>query len=351
MKYLLSLLILFTILFFSCQQKKTEDEQKPGGEVSSTFDSTSLATTDIGKDSAKAFFFKYIFTPGESFKYRMTVISQNEQSVQADSNITAKANQRLIYIMNFKTVSLDEDSIAELVCTFTSINLKANVNGREITYQSDSNVDSTEKVKFAEYEAFLNNPFNIRVGKHGELVEIYKTDKIMNRFLSIRGLEDSLNAQNKAMFQENMSNQSIKPLLVQVFREVPEHQLAQDSTWSYKRESMPVLVFNIDYTNVYKIDKLEMLGDDRIAVVDGKIKTNITGNQTYSENGVNYKFDKPVTSASGKIYFNLDKGLIQKSRSQTSLKNSYKMEMPTPQGTKKGSARELTATTNVIELL
>ena len=114
---------------------------------------------------------------------------------------------------------------------------------------------------------------------------------------------------------------------------------------------MPVLVFNIDYTNVYKIDKLEMLGDDRIAVVDGKIKTNITGNQTYSENGVNYKFDKPVTSASGKIYFNLDKGLIQKSRSQTRLENSYKMEMPTPQGTKKGSARELTATTNVIELL
>ncbi|MCW8814072.1 MAG: DUF6263 family protein [Chlorobium sp.] len=351
MKYLITLFLLSTILFFSCQQKKTEEGQKTTEEVTSTFDSSALPTTNIGIDSTKSFFLKYNFKPGESFKYRMTVISKNEQSIQTDTVMAAKLDQRLIYIMNFKTESLDKDSIAELVCTFTSINLKANVNGQEITYQSDSGIDSTEKTKFAEYEAFLNNPFNIRVGKQGELIEIYKTDKIMNRFLSIRGLEDSLNAQDKVLFKEDMSNRSIKPLLVQIFREVPEHQLAKDSTWSYKRESMPVLVFKIDYTNVYKIDKLEMLGDEMIAVVDGMVKTNITGDQTYSERGVNYKFDKPVTSASGKIYINLDKGLIQKSRTETRMETTYKMEMPTPQGTKKGSAREFSSTTNVLELL
>jgi hypothetical protein len=140
-------------------------------------------------------------------------------------------------------------------------------------------------------------------------------------------------------------------LLVQILREVPENKLTKDSTWSFKRESLPVMIFQIDYTNLYKIEKLEMLGDDRIAIIDGVVQTKVTGNQTYSERGINYQFDKPITTANGKIYFNLDKGLIQKSRSETTMETSYRMEMPTPQGTKKGSAREQTTNINILELL
>lgn len=351
MKYLLTLFLLSALLFSACQEKKTEEEQKPTEEITSTFDSSALPTTEVEMDKDQSFFLKYNFKPGESFRYRMTVITQNEQTIEADSSMTAIMDQTLIYIINFKTLSVDTDTVAELQCTFSSINLKANVNGTNVSYQSGSLIDSTEKVKFAEYEAFLNNPFHIRVGKRGELIEIYKTDKIMNRFLSLRGLADSLNTQDKVMFKEDMSNRSIKPLLVQILREVPGHELAKDSTWSYKRESLPVMVFQIDYTNLYKIEKLEMLGDDKVVIVDGVVKTKVTGNQTYSERGINYQFEKPITTASGKIYFNLDKGLIQKSRSQTRMESSYRMEMPTPQGTKKGSAREITSNVNVVELL
>ena len=351
MKYVLTLLILSILISFACQQKKGEEEQKSTEEMTSTFDSSALPTTKVDMDENQSFLLKYKFKPGESFKYRMTVISQNEQSIEADTSMAAIMDQTIIYILYFKTISLDKDSVAEMQCTFTSVNLKANVNGTEVSYQSGSLIDSTEKVKFAEYEAFLNNPFYIRVGKNGELIEIYKTDKIMNRFLSLRGLTDSLSTQDKVMFKEDMSNRSIKPLLVQILREVPGHQLAKDSTWSYKRESLPVMVFQIGYTNLYKIEKLEMLGDDRIVIIDGVVQTKVTGNQAYSERGINYQFDKPITNASGKIYFNLDKGLIQKSRSQTRMETSYRMEMPTPQGTKKGSAREITSNTNVLELL
>ena len=351
MKYVFTLLVLSAVLFSACQQKKTEEEQKSTEEIASTFDSTALPTTKVEMDESQAFILKYNFIPGESFRYRMTAISQSEQSIETDTSMTATMDQTLIYVINFKTLSLDKDSIAELQCTFASVNLKANVNGTEFSYQSGSLIDSTEKVKYAEYESFINNPFNIRVGKNGELIEIYKTDKIMNRFLSLRGLTDSLSVQDKAMFKEDISNGSIKPLLVQILREVPEHPLAKDSTWSYKRESLPVMIFKIDYTNLYKIEKFEMLGDDKIAIVDGVVQTKVNGNQTYSERGINYHFDKPITSASGKIYFNLDKGLIQKSRSQTRMETSYQMEMPTPQGTKKGSAREITSNTNVLELL
>jgi hypothetical protein len=351
MKYLITIILLSVLTLLSCKENKTEDNQKSELEVTSTFDSSALKTSETIMDKEKKFFIKYNFKPGESFKYRMTVISQNEQNVQADTNITTVLNQTLIYIINFKTLSLDEDSIAELQCTFTSVNLKANVNDKEIIYKSEAKNDSTEQVKFAEYESFVNNPFNVRVGKDGNIVEIYKTDKIMNRYLSLRRLEDSLNTQDKVLFKEDMSNRSIKPLLVQIFREVPTHKVAIDSSWSYKRESLPVLIFKVDYTNIYKIEKLEMLDDEMIAVINGNVDAKITGENTYSERGINYQFDTPITSATGTIYFNLDKGLIQKSRTETRMQSTYRMEMPTPQGTKKGSASENTSNINVLELL
>lgn len=351
MKNLLITALLSLTLFISCQKEKSSEEQKAPEEIASTFDSTALATTSVDENEDQSFLFRYKFEPGKSFKYRLTTISDREQSITADSTISDNLTQTIIFVMNFKTLSLDIDSVAELECTFSSVNLKANANGIAVNYQSGAKMDSTERQKFPEYEALLNNSFNLRVGKQGEIIDIYKIDKIINKFLSIRGLLDSLTAQEKVMAQQDLTNRSIKPLLAQIFREVPEHKMAKDSTWSYNRESLPIMVFQVDYENSYKVESLEMLGDERLAVINGTLKTKVSGTETHSERGINYKFNKPITTAGGKIYFNLNKGLIQKSRSQTNLQNSYTMEMSTPEGIKKASAKEVTSNVNVIELL
>ena len=351
MKSLSIIALLLIIIFVSCQKEKPNEEQKAPEEIASTFDSTALATTSVDESEDQSFYFKYKFVVGESFKYRLTTISEREQSITTDSTMSDNLNQTIIFIINFKTLSLDADSVAELECTFSSVNLKAIANGIAVNYQSGAKMDSTERQKFPEYESLLNNSFSMRVGKQGEIIDIYKIDKIMNKFLSMRGLLDSLTAQDKVMAQQDLTNRSIKPLLAQIFREVPEHKMDKDSTWSYKRESLPIMVFQVDYENSYNVETLEMLGDEKLAVIDGVVKTNVSGKQTYSERGINYKFDKPITTAGGKIYFNLNKGLIHKSRSQTSLKNSYTMEMPTPDGVQKASAKEVTSNINVIELL
>ena len=351
MKNILTITLLSLLLFFSCQKEKSNEKQKAPEEISSTFDSTALATTSVDESENQSFFFRYKLVPGETFKYRLTTISEREQSITADSTMKDNLKQTIIFIMNFKTLSLDADSVAELECTFSSVNLKANANGIAVNYQSGAKMDSTERQKFPEYESLLNNSFNLRVGKQGEIIDIYKIDKIMNKFLSLRGLLDSLTAQDKVMAQQELTNRSIKPLLAQIFREVPEHKMAKDSTWSYKRESLPILVFQVDYENLYKVETLEMLGNEKLAVINGVVKTKVSGKETHSERGINYTFNKPITTAGGKIYFNLNKGLIQKSRSQTNLQNSYTMEMPTPEGVQKASAKEVSSNINVIELL
>jgi hypothetical protein len=114
---------------------------------------------------------------------------------------------------------------------------------------------------------------------------------------------------------------------------------------------MPVMVFQIDYTNLYKVEKFEKMDDEVIAVIDGVVDVQVSGEPTYSEQGINYKFEMPISSASGKIYFNVDKGLVQKSKTQTRLETAYTMEMATPQGLQKGSTREVIINRNILELL
>jgi hypothetical protein len=263
----------------------------------------------------------------------------------------SKVEQTLIYILDLKTVSVDEDSIAEIECTVRSVNMEASGMGNEVSYQSGSGIDSSELAKFAEHESFINTPFSLRVDKNGRLIEIYKIDKIMNRFLNLRGLKDSIRTEDLPMLKQDLSERVIKPFISQIIREVPNHKMAIDSTWNYKRQSFPVMTFNIEITNVYKIGKLELFEGQKVAVIDGTIKSKVSGEKTYSEGGVNYQFETPISSASGKIYFNLQRGLIQKSRTETRMENAFTVEMPTPQGMQKGNTREVTTNVNVLELI
>lgn len=351
MKNLLAIILLSILIFSACQKEKSVTEDKSSTETASTFDSTALKTTIIDPSENQSFLFRYKFVTGETFKYRLTTIAQSEQSIVADSTMSDKMSQTIIFILNFKTLSMDEDSVAELECTFSSINLKASAKGKEVTYLSGSQMDSTERVKFAEYESYIDNPFNLRIGKLGEIIDIYKIDKIMNKFLSLRGLSDSLSAQQKVMASQDLIGRSIKPLISQIFREVPEYKMAVDSTWNQKRESRPIMVFQVDYENQYKVASLEMLGDEKLAVITGSVKTTVVGDPNYTERGIKYNFDKPISTATGKIYFNLNKGMVQKSRTESRMENGYRMEMPTPEGVKKGSAKEIGTNVNVIELL
>lgn len=347
MKNIFVFILISLTLLVSCSKEKTEQKDEATTELASTFDSTALSTKAIDSTEDLSFLLRYKFVPGESFKYRMTTISERQQSIVTDSTLSDQLKQTIIFIINFKTLSVDNDSVAELECTFNSVNLKANANGIDISYQSGNQADSTQREKFPEYESFVNNSFNLRVGKLGEIVEIYKVDKIINQLLSIRKLSDSLSTEQKTMIQQDLILKTIKPVLAQIFREVPSHKMGKDSTWSYKRESMPVMVFQVDYENQYKMDNMEMLGDDKIAVISGSIKTNVNGKSSFTEQGVSYKFEKPISTASGKIYFNLDKGRIQKSRSQSEMKNAYQME----QGIKKAQAKEESSNVNILELL
>ena len=132
-KYTIIILAL-AMLLFSCDNKKSAEEQTE--EINLTqVDSSDLVTTAV-EDEDEFFFFRYRLNEGETLNYRLTVISQSEQNIVADTSISQSFNQTVKYAINFQVIELDEDSVAELMCTISAVNLDASLNGEVISYKS-----------------------------------------------------------------------------------------------------------------------------------------------------------------------------------------------------------------------
>lgn len=344
----LMMLILTTILLSACGDKK--ESPVVGEKNKYNFDTTDVKTT-ASDNPAEAFMLGYNFEEGTSYNYRITTIAETKQTLNADTVIVQKVNQTINYLLNVKLVSKDEEGFMDLTCTFTSIKLEADANNDHISFESSTVKDSLEKVKFADYFSLINNPFEVRINQTGELLEIGKTDKIVNTFLKIRGLKDSVKTDDISRMKYDLGEGMLKPLIVQVVRKMPGKEMAKDSTWNNVQPASQFMVFQVVNTTLYKVLNLEKLDDDKVAVIDAGLMTDVRGNNHYEEGGIKYNFNKPVTNASGKIYFNISKGCLQKSRTKTVLDVSYTMEMQTPQGLQKGKRTEFISNTNIVELL
>ncbi len=86
-------------------------------------------------------------------------------------------------------------------------------------------------------------------------------------------------------------------------------------------------------------------------MIDAGINFKYTGEPKVNQGNVSYSFQKPISTAEGKIYFDVDKGIQIKSRTKTRLEISYTMEANTPKGKQKGSRRDVITNTNILELL
>ena len=347
MKHLLFLLP-FIFILVGC---KKEVDKPVDNKDKYAIDTTEIKTTQL-ENQNEQFYIKYAFDKGKDYEYRLTNIAENTQTVNAnDTLLSQKVKQTLTYLIKLKVLDIDVDSIYEVSFNITSVKLEADANGEKYFFESSTSKDSTDRVRYSEYVAVLNNPFNIRVSKIGEIVEIYKADRIVNEFLKLKGAADSVTAAEKDFLKKDMIERALKPIVVQVFRQLPDKIMAKDSLWTNPQEPTKLMVFQVQNTSTYKIKSLELFNNDKIAVIDAGLKTIISGNNKVTDRGATYVFNKPTTYAEGKIYFNLAKGCVQKSKTNSKIQISYSMEVPTPKGLEKGMKSEIVLNTNILELL
>lgn len=348
-KYFLIITLLTTLIISACGEKKSDTPDS--SQLDSTvyaYDSTEIKAQPVEDNSQ--FQLTYNFKQGDVTRYRLTTISDNSQTYKTDTSITMKLHQEIVYVFDFIPKETDNDGVTEADIKIVGIKLSADVNGEKHSFEAGKDIDSAKSVRFAEFISLWNNPFSVRFNKSGEVLEVFRADKIANKFFTLRNA-DSLDTQTKNMVREDMVNSVLKPLVLQVIRKLPEKQLAKDSTWSISQPPIPLMVFQINYTNKYKVTSLEKLDSDRLAVIDASMDYNVTGETRAEERGVVYNFKKPVTTGDGKIYFNIDKGRIQKSKTKSYTEMFFTFDANTPQGKQKGSRKEIVSNVSILEML
>lgn len=345
---LLALSILFIFIAIGCGDKK--DEPIETTEDAFQFDSTDLKLEKI-EDENEIHSLEYKFRKGDKFRYRFSSITMNDQSIITDTSFGTKFQQTISYIIDLNINEVDQDGVADIAFNIISIKIDADVNGEKFDVKTDGVTDSLEKMEFAEHFALTQNPFIVRVDKKGDLIEFSRIDRMVNKFLEIRELTDSVTTEEKGELRNNFTQSVIKPLAQQIYRVLPAAPVAKDSSWSIQQQPFSVMVYQVNYQNIYKVAGFEKLGNDKIAVLDATVSSSVTGNDKASEGGVNYTFTKPTTSAEGKIYFNIEKGIIQKSKTSTETEFSMTMEAMSPQGMQKGTRKDKNINTNILELI
>jgi hypothetical protein len=347
MKYLYLFIITISFLFAGCSKK----EEKPlVNKNQYATDTSGLKTIPVSNPN-ESFSLKYTYEKGKKYHYRISSFSSDIETMKAESTMTQNFKQNSIYILELSPLETDQEGTIEISAVISSIKIDAWVDGQKLTYESGTVKDSTEKIKYSQYEALAKNPFSIRISKLGEILEIMRVDKILSKFFEINVKANAMNSEQKAALRMNFIEGLLRPLFVQIFRQIPDHSIAKDSTWSIAQPPVEAMVFKLENKNIYKVSSLEKLGDDKIAIIDGSIKSVITGNNKAVDRGVSYDFTKPDVNASGKIYFDISKGVIMKSKVITKTNTHVTMEAPSPKGIQKGERWGTTENTYVAELL
>jgi Family of unknown function (DUF6263) len=347
MKSIIVLALTIT-MFLGCGKKESNSKSEQNNAV--TFDSSDIKAKPV-ENPNQSFKINYLMDKDKPYTYRITTIASDKQRIESDTTISQTLNQSVIYLMDISLKNLDQDSVMEFNCNVNSVKVDADVNGQKYSYQSGKAIDSSAKINFSEYAALIDNPFSVRVGKDGEVLEIFRADKIVSKYLELRGIEDSVNSVQRNSIRQSLVNSGIKSLIVLVFRKIPRKQVAVDSSWSYKQPETQLMVYKVHPVNSFKIDKLEQYNGDKLATINAEMLTKFIGENKVTDRGVTYNFTTPESTGGGKIYFNLSKGLIQKSKTQSRFKIYFTMEGMGPNGKLKGSKTEVMTNTNIVELL
>jgi hypothetical protein len=339
---------IFVLIVFISLIGCDKGNDKPKSDNQTNSSGTQITDISAGR-KGNTFTLNYNLVKGKDYKYKITSFSHQVENVKSgDSSVTNKADQNATYILDLKLDNIDKDGVYNLNCQISSINLDLNVNGMKESYKSGATSDSIVKKKFAQYDAIANNDFGVRVNKTGEISEISRIDQMTDKFLNEEGYADSVNQNQKDQLRMRISEGIIRPIITQVFRELPKKSVGVDSTWSINQPKAEVLIFQSENTMNYKLKSIKTSGSNKLAQISAGLSTSFEGKNTVTNNGVTYHFKKPKAEGSGEIVFNLTDGMLQNSKTTSKIEISFSADLPTGKN-KKGEKTSVTTVKNGVE--
>lgn len=334
------LLVLFLLVFIAaCGSKEGSNSGSDSTNVADKFTETIDEPVVL----------KYNYKVGQKFAYRLTTISESKQKIEADTTITTDVDQTVKYEIGLTVNKVDTTGNSELSVVVNAVSLKSSLNGDITQYDSKVSPNLGVDNSIIDYRVLLNKPFVIELSKTGEVTNITNVTKILDAFILHQFPGQPINPEQKKEIEARMNNGIIMPITQQLFKVLPNKEVNKDSVWTRNYVS-PFAVFQTDNTVTFKVVGFNK--DETSVKIDMNLVSIPTGNTDATENGVNYKFEKPKVSGTGSIDFNYEKSMINKSSTETNI--SIKMSMEGKTADNKTSIvkrNDSTKNINIVEIL
>ncbi len=307
--------------------------------------------TACSKPKNEKTLFKYAFKKGQELKYKLTTINEASELIKADSTTNTEVSETANYTIALSVLEIDADTVAEFNVNITAIDLYSKLNGKETRYNSAEQMKPEDKQPFIQYDAILNSPFRMRLNGKGEIIEVTRLDKIIDKLLALQPPPKPLTAEEKAMVTKNITERAIQPLVQQLFRLLPGKVVAVDSTWTY---SYPNVVGKMQINNkvTFKYKEMQTEGGQNIAKVEATLSNTIQGEKSMSDGAVTAVFEEPRISGGGTVFFDTENGILKNSETFTTQEFKVVLTSSNPAEAKKKTDRKQTSKNTLrVELL
>ncbi len=318
MKKLFILTLLTVIFVVGCKKESKEPEQKI---TSNQIDTVNIQLIKINEDVSLL----YDLPVNSTIRYKFTSYQKNTQSILLDSAITGFVEQKVDYI--FKLTVKEKENNGNMDLNIQCEDIKAIIsssNGEKVTFDAaNPPVDSLTKMQTKNFAILAGVNFSARVSPTGDVIDVYRSDEIINRIIS--GAPRKPSEEEKLALKKDVELGILKPIVEQILKNTTEKKVNLDSMWT-KTYSTPVSVFDIQNTATYKVTKIFESNNNKLVEITGSLTTVSTGKTDYTENNIKYKFQKPRVSGSSKMYFDLNKKCIRSASSNVSIELTMDMQ-------------------------
>lgn len=310
------ILFLSLIIFISCAEKKeNKPEQKLVKEKKQT---EKIQELDIDKGVV----LNYGMQKGKKFKFALTSSKKTIESVKVDTMVMPQSySENSEYIVSFTVNEQDKNGNLTLDMKCERVKAKGeNSAGQKLEFDSDKlPKDTMELALFFNYQVLTSSNFFVRISKIGEVLDIYKYDKMIDKILTKYPKQPT--AEQKAELRNEVKEGMLKPIVTQIFKSLSNKELKKDSSWTISFPGQ-LAVFDLMNTATYKLDRIYSDGNREFAEIKSSLDVKFKGKKERTEQGIRYVFTTPKTTATGMMLFDLTDKLVTKATSEIYLEMS-----------------------------
>ncbi len=266
----------------------------------------------------------FIYAPqaGEVYRYSIETQTDNIDKSPANDYANEKTFEKRVihYTKTVKNIEKNGDIIFELKIDSISGEDGSASNFFRFSYNrsncysnNPANIDTND---YLGYFVLIEEPFNLRVRKNGEVLEAYGLQKIQSNLISLYA--DTLNEAEKEEIKRSISSSAISEIFQDEYLMLPERGI-DDNTKVWTRKVRSEIVY---WETENSIEHAVKDRNSKEIVIESKLKAKIPKKDVIEDNGFKISVASYSFEATGETLLDMLKQCVKQRsiRSNTQLK-------------------------------